>query len=327
MIWTSPTRAYVASERDREVIALDVSAGAIAVADRIKTDGQPVAFAARGTRLYMALDNDDRVAVHDTARDRNIDDFRAAQDAGAPPAIARLGGAGTNGLALSGDGRTLYASNGGANDVSVIRLSDKVGGARVVGLIPTGWYPTALAVQPGFGASSMSSTPRVRRRAQPSATAARSTPASIRTMAMSCRRTTSHRQPIRLAARAPAGVTATLCAARAGRAEAGLTAAGGGQQPLRLRPLPLPASEETMAFLRAPHPPRDLHSVKENPPTPIRCWATSEVGDGDPKLEAVFGHAMTPTSTTSPASSSASTPSSTAARATALAGTGPRRRA
>ncbi len=66
VIWTSPTRAWVASERDREVIALDVSATAIAVGDRITTNGQPVAFAARGRRLYAALDNDDRIAVIDT---------------------------------------------------------------------------------------------------------------------------------------------------------------------------------------------------------------------------------------------------------------------
>ena len=50
---------------------------------------------------------------------------RAALGPGAPPALARLGGAGTNGLALSADGRTLYATNGGANDVAVIRLAPR----------------------------------------------------------------------------------------------------------------------------------------------------------------------------------------------------------
>src|SRR5580704_6091275 len=58
VVWTSPSRAYVASERDREVIALDISDAAIHVGDRIKTDGQPVAFVAHGRRLYVALDND-----------------------------------------------------------------------------------------------------------------------------------------------------------------------------------------------------------------------------------------------------------------------------
>ncbi|HZZ86918.1 MAG TPA: beta-propeller fold lactonase family protein, partial [Caulobacteraceae bacterium] len=147
--WTSPTRAWVASQRDREVIAIDISDALIKVGARIGVHGQPVAFAGGGPRLYVALDNDDKVAVIDTDSERLVDEFRAALGPAAPPAIAALGGAGMNGLALSGDGRTLYASNGGANDVSVIRLSDRPGGARVLGLIPTGWYPTALAVQPG----------------------------------------------------------------------------------------------------------------------------------------------------------------------------------
>jgi DNA-binding beta-propeller fold protein YncE len=147
VLWTSPTRAYVASERDREVIALDVSASTVAVAARIRTAGQPVALAARGRRLYAALDNADAVAVIDTGADRLVEQVHAASLPGAPAGLAKLGGAGTDALALSGDGRTLYVSNGGANDVAVIRLASKPGASRVVGLIPTGWYPTALAAR------------------------------------------------------------------------------------------------------------------------------------------------------------------------------------
>ena len=55
-------------------------------------------------RLYAALDNDDRVAVIDTAPDRIVDHFHAASAAGNAPGAARLGGAGTNALAVTGDG-------------------------------------------------------------------------------------------------------------------------------------------------------------------------------------------------------------------------------
>jgi len=280
VIWISSTKAFVASERDREVISLDISAAAVAVGDRIKTDGQPVAFAARGKHLYVALDNDDRVAVIDTARDRIVDDFRAAQGPGAPPAIARLGGAGTNGLALSGDGRKLYASNGGANDVSVIQLSDKAGGARVIGLIPTGWYPTALAVQPGGrqlyvvnGKSNTGPNPgncRVNLGIDPHHDDA-------------CRGTNTYVWQtekagfLTLTPPAPAALASLTRQVAANNRYAARSHAGEG--------------EDTMAFLRA-HIRHVIYIVKENR-TYDQVLGDLEVGDGDPKLT-VFGRAMTP---------------------------------
>ena len=280
VIWTSPTRAYVSSERDREVIALDISKASIRFVGRIATDGQPVAFALRGRRLYVALDNDDRIAVIDTATDRIVDDFRAAQGAMTPPAIARLGGAGTNGLALSGDGRTLYASNGGANDVSVIRLSDKPGRARVVGLIPTGWYPTALAVQPDGrqlyvvnGKSSTGPDPgncRVNTGVDPHHDDA-------------CRATNSYvwqREKAGFLTMAPparAALTTLTRQVAANNRYAARSHAGEG--------------EDTMAFLRG-HIHHVIYIVKENR-TYDQVLGDLEVGDGDPKLT-VFGRAMTP---------------------------------
>jgi DNA-binding beta-propeller fold protein YncE len=280
VIWTSPTRAYVSSERDREVIGLDVSKSSINVVARMATDGQPVAFAWRGRRLYVALDNDDRVAVIDTATDRIVDEFRAAQGAMTPPAIARLGGAGTNGLALSGDGKTLYASNGGANDVSVIRLSDKPGGARVIGLIPTGWYPTAVAAQPDGrqlyvvnGKSNTGPVPgncRVNTGIDPHHDDA-------------CRATNSYvwqREKagfLTLAPPAPAELATLTRQVMENNRYAERSHAGEG--------------EETMAFLRA-HIHHVIYIVKENR-TYDQVLGDLEVGDGDPKLT-VFGRAMTP---------------------------------
>jgi DNA-binding beta-propeller fold protein YncE len=142
LAWTSNAQAYVASERDREIIALHVSEAGVEVAQRIKTAGQPVALVARGSRLYAALDNTDRVAVADTVRNRILFDVEAG---GAGARLKGLGGAGTNALALSADGRTLYAANGGANDIAVIALGGKGGTPLLTGLIPTGWYPTGVA--------------------------------------------------------------------------------------------------------------------------------------------------------------------------------------
>src|SRR5207237_10321525 len=62
-------------------------------------------------------------------------------------------GSGSNALALSPDGATLYVANGTNNCLAVVRLGAKscerdgrAGPSRLAGLIPTGWYPGAVAV-------------------------------------------------------------------------------------------------------------------------------------------------------------------------------------
>jgi DNA-binding beta-propeller fold protein YncE len=171
VIWASNSRAYVTSERDREIIALKVAGDAVSVAGRIKTAGQPIALVLNkhASRLYAAMDNTDGVVVVATDHDRVIEKIATLAPAGVAEGLSTLGGAGSNALALSPDGRTLLVTNGGENDVAVIRLSARATGqakpraakkgdddddapkadrSAVVGLIPTGWYPTAVAVRP-----------------------------------------------------------------------------------------------------------------------------------------------------------------------------------
>ncbi|HSV03668.1 MAG TPA: hypothetical protein VLI41_10735 [Phenylobacterium sp.] len=173
--WISNGKAYVASERDREVIALRLTARGVSVGARIKVRGQPVFLlpAAAGRRLYAAMDNTDGVAVIDPAADRLIEQIPTAAPAAILARTGPLGGAGSNSLALSPDRRTLLVTNGGENALAVIRLSDRAAGltapsgprrkgdddgapraaarSEVIGLIPTGWYPTAVAARPDGG--------------------------------------------------------------------------------------------------------------------------------------------------------------------------------
>ncbi len=158
--WTG-AKAYVASERDREIVVLAVAGDRLAVSGRIKLRGEPTALLLdkSGARLFVAADNSDSVTVIDTAGDRVTSEFQVT----APRALLtnprHLKGADPNGLALSPDERHLFVSLGGLNAVSVVALDaaphrdddgdgddDDTAGpeAQVIGLIPTGWYPTAV---------------------------------------------------------------------------------------------------------------------------------------------------------------------------------------
>jgi YVTN family beta-propeller protein len=107
------------------------------------------------TRLYVANSNDDSVSVIDTYNDNEIERISVRLSEDVPP------GNSPEGLALSGD--KLYVANAHSNSVAVVELnkrtSDEGAGnrtteegwptparSRVKGFIPTGQYPSALAL-------------------------------------------------------------------------------------------------------------------------------------------------------------------------------------
>jgi YVTN family beta-propeller protein len=107
-------------------------------------------IASQGGRLvYVANANSDTVSVIDTATDTVVETIPCRPEGRLPF------GSGTNALALSPDGGTLYAANGTNNCLAVVALGAKAvekpaAGAsessHVRGLIPTGWYPGAVLV-------------------------------------------------------------------------------------------------------------------------------------------------------------------------------------
>jgi YVTN family beta-propeller protein len=98
------------------------------------------------TRLYVANSNDDSVSVIDTYNDDEIERISVRLSEDVPP------GNSPEGLALSGD--KLYVANAHSNSVAVVELSsrardsgnEKEERTKVMGFIPTGQYPSALAV-------------------------------------------------------------------------------------------------------------------------------------------------------------------------------------
>ena len=145
--------AYVSSIRDREVVVVDIS-GAPHVVTRIQTQGNPnkMILNRAQSRLLVATDNADLVYVIDTRRNEVVDAIKTTAPAGLVPHRTLPTGSSPNSLALSPDERTLYVTNSGSNSVAVIDLDagdrdhDGDGHGRVLGLIPTGWFPNAVSV-------------------------------------------------------------------------------------------------------------------------------------------------------------------------------------
>ena len=159
-----PRKVYVSCWNDESVAVVDLAGGRRV--SYIPVGRHPTALKLNRarTRLYVVNSNDDSVSVIDTVTDREVERVGVRLAEG-----ARLGSS-PEGLALSDDGRTLYVANAHSNSVAVVTLSDAARGVErgrgrreaerereerddersvVRGFIPTGQYPSAVAVANG----------------------------------------------------------------------------------------------------------------------------------------------------------------------------------
>ena len=141
--------AYVTANRDREVVVVDVSSAGGRLVTRINVNGLPngVAMNRAQTRVFVAQDNADEVAVIDTATNLVVQtiDTRAPPGLLRDPARGKYTGAAPIAVTLSPDEQTLYAVNDGANSIAVIALTGPHV-YRVKGLIPTAYAPKDVAL-------------------------------------------------------------------------------------------------------------------------------------------------------------------------------------
>jgi YVTN family beta-propeller protein len=152
IVFAGNKKAYVSSLRDREIVVIDVKS-ALTVNSRIKTHGQPgkMVVNSAGTLLFAAADNSDSVLIVDTAKDKVMAEIKTTAPAGIFANRENFKGSNPNSLALSPDEETLYVTNGGTNSVAVIALDKDPDDSQVVGLVPTGWYPTSVSVSKSGG--------------------------------------------------------------------------------------------------------------------------------------------------------------------------------
>src|SRR6185369_10628238 len=132
------TTAYVGSDRDREVVVVDVaSPTAGSLVTRIPLDGNPngMTLSTDGSTLYVAQDNQDQVAVINTATNTITHkiDTRGPIYLNLPDNTT---GAAPTAVAINPINRMLYAVNAGSNSIAVIALAGPHA-FKTVGLLPT----------------------------------------------------------------------------------------------------------------------------------------------------------------------------------------------
>ena len=141
--------AYVSSDRDRQVVVVDVSSPTEGhLIRRIRLDGNALGMTLdeSQTTLYVAQDNADQVAVINTQTNQLVAKIDARAPAGLLPSGRRYTGAATSAVTISPDGGTLYAVNSGSNSIAVIPL--KGSKPSVSGLIPTAFEPHDITFSP-----------------------------------------------------------------------------------------------------------------------------------------------------------------------------------
>ena len=135
--------AYVSDWGAASVSVVDTGSEKLVATIPVGLHPSALAISPAGSELYVANTDSDTVTVVDTRTRAILRTIDLRPYVGAPV------GASPDGLAVSQDGSTLYVANAGDNDVAVIRLGppgSTSGVDRVAGLIPTGFYPSALAL-------------------------------------------------------------------------------------------------------------------------------------------------------------------------------------
>lgn len=127
------------------------SEGSVSFVDLSTTDSvEEIVTGLHASALVVSPDNkfvicansaDDNLSLID------VESRKVVHTIWAKPSPADLFGAGPNALAFNATGDRLYVANGSQNAIGVIEFEgDDFDDCKLVGLIPVGWYPGAIAV-------------------------------------------------------------------------------------------------------------------------------------------------------------------------------------
>jgi YVTN family beta-propeller protein len=126
---------HIASEGSVSVIHLNRQAPVHEIMVGLHSTG--IAHSPNGRYVVVANAGSDALSVIDTRTDKVIETIWAK------PSPADLFGASPNELVFNPSGNTLYVANGTQNAIAVFRF--RPGKSKLLGLIPVGWFPGAVA--------------------------------------------------------------------------------------------------------------------------------------------------------------------------------------
>ncbi len=127
---------HIASEGTVSVV--DLEKGREIAQIRVGLHPSGIAASPGGSYVFAANANSDTVSVIDTARDEVVETISTRLQKDLPF------GSAPNALAVSPSGKRLYVSNGTNNAVAVVDF--RPGKSRVLGFIPTAWYPAGIVL-------------------------------------------------------------------------------------------------------------------------------------------------------------------------------------
>lgn len=130
---------YISSWGGSNILIYDLRLQKITDSISVGSHPNEMLFSKNGLYLFVAIADDNAVAIINTKTRKVVEVLNAALFPDAPS------GSTSNGLALSEDQKTLYIANADNNCLAVFDIST-VGKSQSKGFIPVGWYPTNIKV-------------------------------------------------------------------------------------------------------------------------------------------------------------------------------------
>ena len=129
---------FIASEGSVSVV--DLAAGKVLSEIPVGLHASALALTPDGRHLFVANAGSDSVSVIDTRKDVVVETITLRWE---PNDIF---GCSPNALAVDAGGKTLYVGHGTQNAIGVVAFNP--GKSKLIGLIPTGWFPGAIVLDP-----------------------------------------------------------------------------------------------------------------------------------------------------------------------------------
>ncbi|HDH96451.1 MAG TPA: hypothetical protein ENF73_01835, partial [Proteobacteria bacterium] len=134
----SGSRAYVSNWGSDSVSVIDLNSFEVVSTIAVGKNPEGVVVSSDGGKVYVANSDSDTISVID-AESLSVERTISLHDD-----EVRTNGASPTLMELSPDGKRLYVACAGYNAVYVVSASD----GKVLGRIPTAWYPTSVHISP-----------------------------------------------------------------------------------------------------------------------------------------------------------------------------------